>query len=293
VTAVRIAVFAAGEKGRAFLAAMLEDNQSIVVYVRTYTQVGTLDDSAAKIEELCAANGVRLHIGARNNVEPTSDVDLVFVVGWQYLLPSDPRMVVFHDSLLPRFRGFAPTVTALITGETVVGVTALRPAVEPDAGPILAQHTQRVSYPAKIRDVLKLLAESYVACARGVISDYAAGTLSETAQDPAAATYSIWRGDEDYLINWADDAALICRTVDALGWPYPGARTRLGTAALTILEAVPGPDLQFEITQPGKLWSLSDGAPTVVCGIGTVILTDVRDNDGNPFRFERLRARLG
>jgi methionyl-tRNA formyltransferase len=289
---VKIAVYAAGEKGRAFLTAMMEYERSVVVDVRTYPQAGTLDDSAAEIATLCAANHVRLHLGARNTVEVASEVDLVFVVGWQYLLPPDSRMVVFHDSLLPRYRGFAPTVTALIAGDTDVGVTALRPLDEPDSGPILAQHAQRVQYPAKIRNVLHQLTDAYVACAREVIDEFAADTLSETPQDPNAATYSVWRDDEDYFINWADDADRICRTVDALGWPYPGARTRVGEMTLTVLEAERGPDMQFEIGQPGKIWSLSDGAPTVICGNGTVVLTDVRDPDGNSYRFNRLRVRL-
>lgn len=292
MSGLRIAVFAAGEKGRAFLAAMLDDDRAVVVDVRTYPQPGTLDDSDAKIEELCNAKRVRVRHGARNFVDIGSEIELVFVVGWQYLLPPDPRLVVFHDSLLPRLRGFAPTVTALILGNTEIGVTALRPVGEPDAGPILAQHAQLVAYPAKIRDVLHQLTEAYVACARDVIAQFAAGSLVEIIQDPAAVTHSIWRGDEDYFIDWADDAGRICRTVDALGWPYSGARTRLGAATLTVLEAVPGPDVRFEITQPGKLWSLSDGAPTVVCGTGTVTLTDVRDSDGNQFHFERLRVRL-
>jgi methionyl-tRNA formyltransferase len=152
---VRIAVLAAGEKGRAFLAGLLDNSFSIVVEVRTYAQSGTLDDADALIEDLCKAGGVRFHRGAKGVVQIGVDVDLIFVVGWQYLLPPDPRMVAFHDSLLPRFRGFSPTVTALIVGEAEVGVTALRPAGEPDAGPILAQHAMRVAYPAKIRDVLQ------------------------------------------------------------------------------------------------------------------------------------------
>jgi len=292
MSAVRIAVFAAGEKGRAFLAAMLEDQRSVVVAVRTYNQNGTLDGAAAAIEDLCVAHGVHLSVGARNAVQIEADVDFVFVVGWQYLLPPDPRMVVFHDSLLPRYRGFAPTATALIAGEPQVGVTALRPVGEPDAGPILAQHAQPVAYPAKIRDVLDHLAAAYIECAREVVDEFVAGTLSGTPQDPDAATYGIWRDNEDYFINWADDAQRICRTVDALGWPYPGARARLGEATLTVLGAVPGPHLRFEINQPGKLWSISDGTPTVVCGSGTVVLTDVRDAEGNPFQFDRLRVRL-
>jgi len=290
---VRIAVFAVGEKGRAFLAAILDDDRVVVVAVRSYPQSAVVDDAQAGIDLLCQAHGVPIHRGARGDLELGPDVDLIFVVGWQYLLPPDPRMVVFHDSLLPRLRGFAPTVTALILGDTEVGVTALRPVAELDAGPVLAQHAQTVTYPAKIRDVLHLLADSYVACAGHVISSFAAGSLEESAQDPDAATYSIWRGDDDYIIDWTEDADRIRRTVDALGWPYPGAHTRLEGSTLTILDVAPGPDLRFEIRQPGKVWSVADGIATVVCGSGTLILTDVRDSDGLPFRFERLRVRLG
>ena len=289
---VRIAVLAAGEKGRAFLAGMISQLPATVVDVRTYTQAGTLDEADALIEKLCHQHGIRLAKGARPDGEFDPDIDLIFVVGWQYLLPADHRLVVFHDSLLPKFRGFAPTVAALIGGEREIGVTAIRPVGEPDAGPMLAQHSVTVSYPVKIRHVLEQLSECYLACARDIVSSLTAGALSETPQNSAEATYSIWRDEEDYLVDWSKDAATICRTIDALGWPYSAAKTRLGSTTLTIHDAVPGPDLRFENVQPGKIWSLAGGAPTVVCGTGTVTLTDVRDSRGTLYTFDRLRVRL-
>jgi methionyl-tRNA formyltransferase len=288
----RIAMFVAGEKGRAVLEALIVEDRVTLGEVRSYTQVGTLDDADADIKALCAKHDVPFRHGVRVAAAVDPSVDLIFVIGWQYLLPPDHRMVVFHDSLLPRFRGFAPTVTALILGETEIGVTALRPSGVPDAGPILAQHAQQLSYPAKIRDVLGLLTESYVACARKVTEGFIAGASHAVEQNHAAATYSIWRGEEDYHINWKDNAAQICRTVDALGWPYTGARTNLGANILTIREIKRGPDLRFELTQPGKVWSLSRGEPTIVCGGGTVTLIDVRNADGSRFVFDRLRVQL-
>ena len=39
---------------------------------------------------------------------------LVFLIGWQYLVSGDTtRCVVFHDSLLPALRGFAPELGSL------------------------------------------------------------------------------------------------------------------------------------------------------------------------------------
>jgi len=288
----KIAVFAAGEKGRAFLAAILREVTAEVLEVRTYKQPRTLDDADSAIAELCNSRNIPVFIGARNPTEIGVNIDIVFIVGWQYLLPRDPRLVVFHDGLLPRFRGFAPTVSALIAGEAEIGVTALQPIDEPDAGPILTTHAQQVTYPIKIRDALERLTESYIICANDVIRNFSDGSFSGTPQDHSAATYSVWRDDEDFRINWSDDALRICRTVDALGWPYQGARTQVGSTPLTILDAIPGPDLRFELNQPGKLWSISEGIGTVICGRGTVVLRDVRDADGNPYRFERLRVRL-
>lgn len=46
--------------------------------------------------------------------------DLVFLIGWRYLVsektysPARIGAFVFHDSLLPAYRGFAPTVWAMV-----------------------------------------------------------------------------------------------------------------------------------------------------------------------------------
>ena len=43
-------------------------------------------------------------------------IDIMFLVSWRYLIGSNiykrPRLgtYVFHDSLLPKYRGFSPTV---------------------------------------------------------------------------------------------------------------------------------------------------------------------------------------
>ena len=57
----------------------------------------------------------------------STPVDLMLVVSWRYLLPSEvycrPRLgsFAFHDSLLPQYRGFSPTIWAIINGEDHTG----------------------------------------------------------------------------------------------------------------------------------------------------------------------------
>lgn len=293
MTSVRVALFAAGHKGWNLLSDLVQTAGIEIVQVVSYRQPGALDDAAARIEALCQVRGIPVRIDRMTSPAEILRAELILVAGWQFMLAPDPRIVVFHDGLLPRYRGFAPTVAALIQGDDYIGVTALRPVEAVDAGPILAQHSQAVTYPIKIAEAFELLAVSYLECAKQVIHDFAAGEFEGVAQNETEATYSIWRDDDDYFINWFQDAARVCRTIDALGWPYQGARTIYNSSVITILEAHRGPDIAFEIREPGKVWSLNDGHPTVVCGQGTITITEARSGSGDLIRFERLRTRLG
>jgi methionyl-tRNA formyltransferase len=55
--------------------------------------------------------------------------DILIVIGWYYLLPRSVRelapkgAVGIHASLLPKYRGGAPLVWAMINGETEAGVS--------------------------------------------------------------------------------------------------------------------------------------------------------------------------
>jgi methionyl-tRNA formyltransferase len=117
--------------------------------------------------------------------------------------------------------------------------------------------------------------------------------LNPVEQDPTQASYSLWRDEEDFVIDWSSDAHEICRMIDATGYPYAGARTTLGDETIYVEEATTLPDLNFENRTPGKIWSLESGRPIVVCGSGLVRLERCRAADGAEFVFRRLRSRLG
>jgi methionyl-tRNA formyltransferase len=40
-----------------------------------------------------------------------------FAIGWRWIIKDDSNLIVFHDSLLPKYRGFAPLVNSLISNE--------------------------------------------------------------------------------------------------------------------------------------------------------------------------------
>lgn len=290
----RIGFLVSGPKGFSLLQGVHQRCQ--VQFVSSHPVRGLHVDAYADVRKFCETHGYPFLERAALSAESLQQASHVFVAGWQFLIAHElERLVVFHDSLLPQIRGFAPTVTALITGKNRIGVTAFRPVEEFDAGPIYAQAATPVTYPITIKSAYAALAGCYEAAATEVIAHITAGDLSTTArpQDDAHATYSVWRGPEDYVIDWTGPADRIRRFVDAVGWPYEGARTTYAGVPITIDGVEILPDLHFEERHPGKIWRLHQGLPEVICGSGMVRIVAARSVTGEPVPFARVRERLG
>jgi methionyl-tRNA formyltransferase len=286
-----IVVCGVGLKGASFVEGILQRGISISSIV-TYPQQ---DDSARSFERLRNL-ALRRSINLLETRHPVlKSENLTFLVGWQHLLvAATPSTVVFHDSLLPRYRGFAPTVTALIKGEREIGVTALSPAEALDAGPIIAQRAHPISYPMKIETALQLQAALMVDIAVDIVERWRRDGLHSTPQREDMATFSIWRDDADYEIDWSSSADAIERFVNAVGYPYAGARTTVGRAETIRVSGVTVlPDMHFELREAGKIWRLENGRPVVICGSGVLRIDNCHREDGSDFLFQRLRARLG
>lgn len=289
---IRVGLYIAGFKGYRFL--QLIHTHCAVKFVVSYPVKGTLDDSYQRIKTHCREHGYPFVERVAGNDKRVSDSDLVFVIGWQYLLHSiDDRYVVFHDSLLPQYRGFAPTVAALIAGDRTIGATAFRPARGVDTGPVFGQARTKISYPMKIADALQIQSEHYAKVARELIARFKRGRLRARRQDDSKATYSIWRDQYDYFIDWTWSADKINRFVDAVGWPYEGARTIYRSRVIIIDEATVEPEMKFSARSSGKIWAVDDGAPLVICGAGILRIRCARYDDGEKVAFRFLRERLG
>ena len=220
-------------------------------------------------------------------------------ISWRYLLPLtindylEDRLIVFHDSLLPKYRGFTPLVTAMLHEDKRVGASVLFATEEADRGEIIMQESFEIDDMVRIQQAIEKMAEVYSLLAEKLMSAIVQGSLKSTPQNEEEATYSIWRDEEDYWIDWRWTAQRIQRFVNALGYPYKGAKTTVGGTVIRILECSAEDDKEFAIRAPGKIWSLCDGVPTVVCGRGLLRVEKALDEEGNTFQFQRLRERLG
>ena len=71
--------------------------------------------------------------------------DIAFAIGWRFIIQQQTYTIppkgtlIIHDSLLPKYRGFAPMNWAIINGETKTGVSLFFIDEGVDCGPIVDQ----------------------------------------------------------------------------------------------------------------------------------------------------------
>jgi methionyl-tRNA formyltransferase len=289
---MHVYVCCAGVRGEVFIDRL--HHKVAVARAFTYPQANDRSNSFDRITALCRSLSIPIVERRRPSSADLQGADLVFVVGWQYLFPCvDDRLIVFHDSLLPRYRGFSPTVTSLIAGDDVLGVTAFHPAEGVDNGPILAQAHFRINAPERIDQIVKRQSTLMADLAVRLVEMKAAGELVGQPQDETQASYSHWRDAEDYFIDWTWPADKIQRFVYAVGYPYQGAHTILDGQVVIINDCAAIPDeLSFSIRQPGKVWSLTDGVPIVVCGSGLVRILAMHTRQGEEIHLAKQRTRF-
>ncbi len=293
------------QKGLNVLKALVARERPQVSLVVSYDDPNTSENSLSEIESLCQQHDIafeswsefkrrgRLGIVERN-------LEGLVAVGWQYLLPEDywrslpNRLIVFHDSLLPRYRGFAPVATGMIKGDTEFGLSVLFAGEGIDDGDLILQKSMTIGKQAYMADAIDIIGQAYADAAVELCDRMDDGPVPSLPQDHGQATYSIWRGPEDCRIDWRQSAEEIRDLIRAVSSPLPGAFTLLGGAPLRVWRAeLITEDLRFEIRDHGKIWSLDGGCPVIVCGSGLLKLTRITTEDGGEgLPITRLRQRF-
>jgi methionyl-tRNA formyltransferase len=111
-------------------------------------------------------------------------------------------------------------------------------------------------------------------------------------QDHSNATYSLWLDQEDYFIDWQWSAEKIKRFVDAVGFPYDGAKARLNEKVikLEVVQVVDDVYVEHRERHIGKVIFI-DTAPIVVCTSGLLKLLTITDVSGQPLNIN-FRSRF-
>ena len=109
-----------------------------------------------------------------------------------------------HPSLLPKFRGPSPYVSAILADERHTGVSLMLMEEKMDAGHLLAQARIEIAaedWPPKGLLLSQMLFTEGVNLLAEVLPEWLAGTLEPVEQDDSQATYTKKFSDADALLD--------------------------------------------------------------------------------------------
>ena len=235
--------------------------------------------SFSPVKEFALSQGLSVFQPARikndeaKQLFSSHDADLAVVVAYGRILPEEflraPRRgcINVHFSLLPKYRGAAPTNWAIINGEKETGVTTM--FIEPalDTGPILLQSTTKIGEEETAPELMERLA--------GIGAELLGQTLARLdelrpqPQNDSAATFAPILKKEDGLIDWSQSAHAIERRVRGLQ-PWPNAYTNFRSKGLIIWEAEPLPAVAADVVE-GEVIVAKGDELFVKCGEQTAL----------------------
>ena len=223
--------------------------------------------------------------------------DVIAVAAYGLWIPGEifnlppKRSLNLHPSLLPRYRGAAPVVGALLAGETEVGLSVLFVEDEMDAGDILAQMRVPVmpgDTTATLMDRLAYIGAPFFV---ETLAGWVDGTIVPVPQDHSQASWIDRLRKADGLLDWTLPAEELARRCRAFS-PWPGTFTFYRGQRLLIHSAwplnanVPIPGIKGP-PEPGTVLALPQGIG-VVTGNGMLMLERVQLAGRRPLDVRRF-----
>ena len=210
--------------------------------------------------------------------------DVIFSFYYRRMLPGAILALAsrgaynMHGSLLPKFRGRAPTNWAVLMGETETGATLHEMVAKPDAGAIVDQS----AVPILPDDTAQQVFDKVVVAAEQVLwrslPAIVAGRVPRRANDLSQGSYYGARTPEDGRIDWTQPAARVYDLIRAVAPPYPGAFVDVAGRRLVVAAARRSP------VQPSNPPALVPGLHVLderivgACGDGgTIDIHELRD----------------
>jgi len=140
-----------------------------------------------------------------------------------------------HPSLLPKYRGSSPILSAIINGENETGISIQRINLEMDTGALLNQQFIKLSGNETTESLSSFVSAEGAEIVVKTLKAIESGSINEKEQDHYLATYCTKINKEDGKINWNESAVQIYRMIRAYT-PWPKAFTQYKDKSLMILE---------------------------------------------------------
>lgn len=217
------------------------------------------------------------------------DADVAVVVAYGRILPEEflrtptRGCINVHFSLLPKYRGAAPTNWAIVNGEKETGVTTMFMEPTLDTGPILLQHSTKIGETETAPELMQRLSETGAELLSETLARL--DELTPRPQNHTEATFAPIIKKDDGLIDWTRPAEVIERAIRGFQ-PWPTAHTTFNAKGLTIWEAQALLTVS-PLIQPGEVVVAYRDELVVQCGKQTAL----RVLEVQPEARKRLAAR--
>ncbi len=308
---MRVVMFGYQTWGHRTLQALLESRHDVVMVVTHPPGSGAYERIwSESVADLAAEAGVPVLLRSKPD-DPEllqrlkeADPDVLVATNWRTLIPAAifelPRLGTLnvHDSLLPRYAGFAPLNWALINGETEVGVTAHMMDAELDAGDIVLQKAVPVGPRDTAVDLFHATLALFGPITVEALELVESGRTDWTPQDRSQATFFHKRADADNRIDWSWPARDIANLVRAQPDPYPNAYTFHRGRRLSVLRASVS-TARYGGT-PGRIFFREGPGVAIVAGPEArrgqnhaVVIERVRTEDGEDLAATEYFTNMG
>lgn len=225
--------------------------------------------------------------------------DLLFSFYCRFVLPGPilalaPRGAFnMHGSLLPHYRGRAPTNWAVLNGESETGATLHEMVVKPDAGRIVDQQAVPILPDDTAREVFDKVTVASEQVLWRALTAIVGGKIAYRPNDLSRGSYFGARRPEDGRIDWSKPARQVYALIRAVAPPYPGAFVDIAGVRVLVSSArlsSRAPEIPTHARRPGL--HVVEGRVVAVCGDGGVIAVHELLAAGAPLSAERLKTLL-
>ena len=200
------------------------------------------------------------------------------VAAYGQILPKEvlelPKLgcINVHASLLPKLRGASPIQQAIVSGETVTGVTIMQMGEGLDTGDMLAKVSVEIGamngeqlHDALAKAGAKLLLET--------LPKIAAGAIIPEPQDDSQASYAGMIRKQDGHLDFNKTPEEIERLIRGFD-PWPGAFCEENGKVMKFWAAEPLAEKTD--AAPGTVLEVSDAGIRVSCGGRVLLVTEIQ-----------------
>ena len=210
---------------------------------------------------------------------------LIVVAAYGRILPQDildcPPLgcINVHSSLLPKYRGAAPSNWAILNGDRVTGITIMHMAAALDAGDIISQTETEIGPDETAPELTARLAELGGKLLVETVGKIEAGTAPRTAQDESQVTLAPMLDRELSPMDFTRPAQTLHDQVRGL-IPWPAATAQVGGVRCKIFATSVEPGTG----RPGTVLEAGKGGLLVACGEGALRVLELQPDGGKRMR---------